>query len=203
MKQLTLVAMTLLLVSCASVYKGETPIDSNLAESKDQIELVLDHNVTQINGNRLFSKRLSRNNYSIAKVEITNNSSEAVTVGRELQFLSNNNPLPFANGAEVYNAIRQKAGAHFLYLLLTFMTFDKTKTVNGETSTSSTPIGVVVGPTTWGINFGIAQSANMRLRAEIRDQNVYHKTIQPGETLTGFATFATKNIGFVTPAIVK
>ena len=73
-----------------------------------------------------------------------------------------------------------------LYLLLTPMRFEVYETNNGFTeTTSSTPIGLFVGPAIAGGNMIVAGSANKKFKTELEEYNLVNKTIKSGETKYG------------------
>ena len=88
---------------------------------------------------------------------------------------------------KIFSTIKQSAASYLWYLLLTPVNLYTTKTnSNGfEENTSSTPIGLVLGPGLAGGNMIAAGSANTKLSNELLEYNINGVIIKKGETRHG------------------
>jgi hypothetical protein len=86
----------------------------------------------------------------------------------------------------VYSSLKQSPASYLWYLLLTPMNLYTNETQNGfQTQTSSTPIGLVVGPGLAGGNMIAASSANKKFQQNLLDYNINGVTIKKGESISG------------------
>ena len=88
---------------------------------------------------------------------------------------------------KTYASLKQGAAGYLLFLLLTPMNLYVTETnaYGVQETTSSTPIGLVIGPGLAGGNVIAASSANKKLKMQLLDYNLKGVTIIKGETKTG------------------
>jgi hypothetical protein len=77
--------------------------------------------------------------------------------------------------------IKQTAGLHLLYLLLTPMTLDLD-------NSGSIPIGLVIGPGIALGNMFVASGANKRFREELLNNELENRQIANGESFYGLIT---------------
>lgn len=86
----------------------------------------------------------------------------------------------------MYSSLKQSPASYLWYLLLTPMNLYTNETQNGfQTQTSSTPIGLVVGPGLAGGNMIAASSANKKFQQNLLDYNINGVTIKKGESISG------------------
>lgn len=92
---------------------------------------------------------------------------------------------------QIYKPIKQNVATYLLYLLLTPVTLNTYGTnQDGQTeNTSSTPIGLAIGPRITALNTITASSANKKFKTEIETYNLSGKTVKAGESITGLIGF--------------
>ena len=87
---------------------------------------------------------------------------------------------------KVFALLKQSSASYLWYLLLTPMNLYTNQTQNGFTrQTSSTPIGLVIGPGLAGGNMIAAGSANTKFEKDLLEYNINGVTIKKGETVSG------------------
>ena len=88
---------------------------------------------------------------------------------------------------EIFKPLKQNVASYFLYLLLSPISFstNSSNEYGRQKTTSSTPIGLVIGPGITAINTITAASANKKFKKEIQTENLKGKTIKKGDTITG------------------
>jgi len=91
--------------------------------------------------------------------------------------------------------LEQKPASYLWYLLLTPMNLYtyKTNSYGGQETSSSTPIGLIVGPGLAGGNFIAASSANKKFESEILEYDIIGRVIKKGETVNGLIGIISDN----------
>jgi len=135
-----------------------------------------------------YEKKELKKGVKLVAVKITNNSAQDLMFGQDAK-------LTYENGTEVYvmenekafKTLKQSPASYLWYLLLTPVNFYTTETnSNGfQQETSSTPIGLVLGPGLAGGNMIAAGSANKKFKEEMLEYNVNGTIIKNGETKYG------------------
>lgn len=174
------------LTSCASGYKMISPEAINYisAHENNGVKLEYKYNLME----KKYAKKEIKKGVKIVAVKITNNTDNDLVFGRDVK-------LAYGNGNEVYvmdnekafTTLKQSVPTYLLYLLLTpvnFYTY-KTNSYGMQETTSSTPIGIVLGPGITAFNMITAGSANKKFKTEMLDYNINGTTINSGETQYG------------------
>lgn len=154
------------------------------SNEKDNVKLEYKYNVLE----KKYLKKELKNGIRLAAVKITNNSQKDYIFGKDLQITySNGNHVNIMESDKVFIRLKQGVPIYALYLLLTPMNFYTTETnSNGfQEETSSTPIGLVVGPGLAAGNMIAAGSANKNFKTELLEYNLLGKTIKAGNTVYG------------------
>lgn len=174
-----------LVSSCASRYKTIEPKSLNYFSSSEVNGVKLEYKYNLLS-KKYFKKELKKG-IKLAAVKITNNSNKDYIFGQDLKLTySNNNEIGLLENTRVYSMLKQNTPIYLLYLLLTPMRFEVNQTTNGFTeTTSSTPIGLIIGPALAGGNMIAASSANKRFKTELENYDLMGKTIKQGETKYG------------------
>lgn len=120
-------------------------------------------------------------------VKITNNSEKELIFGKDIKLVyENGNEINTLETETVFKKIKQSPASYLWYLLLTPTQFNKTSTSSyNQTTTSSTPIGLLIGPGLAGANIIAASSANSNFKKELIEYDINGKTIKKGETVYG------------------
>ena len=187
MKKFILFALiSLFLTSCASSYVKISPetINYTSSDKKDSVKVEYKYGVLQ----KKYAKKEYKKGIKVIAIKVTNNSERDITVGQNLNFTkANGEAFYLLEDKDIFKPLRQNVATYLLYLLLTpinFYTYETNQYGQTET-TSSTPIGLVVGPGVTAINTITAASANKKFKTEIAEYNLVGKTIKTGETIHG------------------
>lgn len=174
------------LTNCASGYKMIEPKSINYVSTNKTDDVKLEYKYDLLH--KKYSKKEIKKGVKIVAVKITNNSDRDLMFGKDVK-------LTYENGSEVYvmenekafKTIKQSPASYLWYLLLTPVNFYTTKTnSNGfQENTSSTPIGLILGPGLAGGNMIAAGSANKKFKTEMLEYNIYGTYIKKGETKYG------------------
>lgn len=123
-------------------------------------------------------------NVKLVAIKITNYSNRDLMFGKDASLTyENGSEIVILENNQVFKTLKQSPASYLFYLLLTPMNLYTTGT-NGQ-ETSSTPIGIVVGPGIAGGNIIAASSANKKFKKELLDFNINGAVIKKGETKYG------------------
>lgn len=88
---------------------------------------------------------------------------------------------------KAFKTIKQSPASYLWYLLLAPINFNTTKTNSYgiQETTSTTPVGLILGPALAGANMLAAGSANKKLKNEMLEYNINGTIIEKGETKYG------------------
>ncbi|UII75762.1 hypothetical protein LV716_16090 [Flagellimonas sp. HMM57] len=174
------------LTNCASGYKMIEPKSINYISSNETDNVKLEYKYDLLE--KKYAKKELKKGVKLVAVKITNNSERDLVFGRDVV-------LAYENGSEVYimenekvfTTIKQSPASYLFYLLLTPVNLYTTETnSNGfEETTSSTPIGLILGPALAGGNMIAAGSANTKFKTEMLDYNINGTVIPKNETKYG------------------
>ena len=181
-----LITIALTVTNCASDYKMIEPKAINYISANESDGVKLEYKYALLE--KQYEKKELKKGVKLVAVKITNNSEKDLMFGRDAK-------LAFENGTEVYvmenekafNTLKQNIASYILYLLLTPVTFYTTETslYGLQEETSSTPIGLILGPGLAGGNMLVAGSANEKFKEEMLEYNVNGTIIKNGETKYG------------------
>jgi hypothetical protein len=174
------------LTNCASGYKMIEPKSINYVSTNETDKVKLEYKYDLLD--KKYAKKELKKGVKIVAVKITNNSDRDLMFGKDAT-------LTYANGAEIYlmenkkafKTIKQSPTSYLWYLLLTPVTFNTTGTnSNGfQENTSSTPVGLILGPGLAGGNMIAAATANKKFETEMLEYNINGTVIKKGETKYG------------------
>lgn len=187
-----IIKITLLLItiasftSCASGYKMIEPETINYISTNESDNVKLEYKYDLLH--KKYAKKEEKKGVKLVAIKLTNNSGKDVMFGRDAK-------LTYENGTEVYvmenekafKTLKQSPASYLWYLLLTPVNLYTTDTnSNGfQEETSSTPIGLILGPGLAGGNMIAASSANKKFKEELLEYNVNGTIIKNGETKYG------------------
>ena len=87
---------------------------------------------------------------------------------------------------KVFSSLKQSVASYLWYLLLTPVNLYTNESQNGfQTETTSTPIGIVIGPGLAGVNMIAASSSNKKFQQDLLNYNMNGVTIKSGENISG------------------
>ncbi len=174
------------LTSCASGYKMIQPKTINYVSTNETDNVKLEYKYDLLD--KKYAKKEVKKGVKLVAIKITNNSEKDIMFGRDAK-------LTYENGSEIYvmenekvfKTLKQSPASYLWYLLLTPVNFYTTETnSNGfQENTSSTPIGLVLGPGLAGGNMIAAGSANKKFKTEMLEYNINGTLIKKGETKYG------------------
>ncbi|WP_299130477.1 hypothetical protein [uncultured Winogradskyella sp.] len=180
-KIILLIAVALTLTNCASRYRMIAPQNINYISTNENsgVKLVYKYDLLE----KKYKKKELKKGVKLVAVRLTNNSGKDVMFGRDAK-------LVYENASEVYvmenekafKTLKQSPASYLWYLLLTPLNFYTTETnSNGfQQETSSTPIGLVLGPGLAGGNMIAAGSANKKFKEEMIRYKLYGTIIKNG-----------------------
>ena len=185
--KMTLLCMAIAtLTNCASGYKMIEPKTINYLSTNETDGVKLEYKYDLLD--KKYAKKEVKNYIRLVAIKITNNSDKDLMFGRDAK-------LTYLNGTEVFvmendkvfKRLKQSAASYLWYLLLTpvnLYTY-KTNAYGGQETTSSTPIGLILGPGLTAGNMIAAGSANVKFKTEMLEYNINGAIIKQGETKYG------------------
>jgi len=181
-----LLSSLLILTSCASKYKMINPNTLNYLSNNTSQKVTLEYKYNLLT--KKYAKKETKKGIKVIAVKLTNNSESDLVFGKDIKLAyENNSELYIMENEKIFKSLKQNTATYLLYLLLTPMNFYTTNTNSYgiQEETSSTPIGLVVGPGLAGGNMIAAGSANKKFKTELLDFNIYGAIIKKGETKYG------------------
>jgi hypothetical protein len=179
---LSLIAIVLILflTSCAATYKKINPPFVKYPPIDDAGTFSYQYDVIRRAGNSKLAKKELKAYMHVVAIKIHNNTDHALEYGKNYKIFSGNQEAGLLGPQVTGDIVKQKAGFHLFYLLLT-----PTTVTNGETTI---PVGLVLGPALAVGNLAVAATANKRFRTELIEYDIENKVIAPGETVYGLIT---------------
>lgn len=189
-----LLTITLLLNSCASGYKMINPDKITFNSKTENQGVTLEYKYNLLD--KKYAKKEIKKGVRLVAVKILNNSDKDLTFGRDLLLTnSNGKHISIYENKRTLNMLEQKPASYLWYLLLTPMNLYtyETNSYGGQETSSSTPIGLIVGPGLAGGNFIAASSANKKFESEILEYDIMGRVIKKGETVNGLIGIISDN----------
>lgn len=180
-KFILLLLITALSTSCASGYKPVEPETLKFGSSDvvDNVKMEYKYNLLK----KKYEKKQKKKNIKVVVVKITNNSERDLMFGSDITLAySNGKEVNIAENDRVFAELKQKGAYHLFYLLLTPMNL---YTDDGRGNTSSTPIGLAIGPGLAATNVIVAGSANKKFEQDLMEYDLNGTLIKKGETKYG------------------
>jgi hypothetical protein len=174
------IVLICILSSCAATYKWIKPAELKYPALEDST-FSYQYNVIQRAGNRKLSKKEAKSHMRVVAVKIFNNTGQPLEYRKNFRIYSGNNEVSLLSPVVASSGIKQTAGLHLLYLLLTPMTLD-------VDNSGSIPIGLVIGPGIALGNMFVASGANKRFREELLNNELENRVIANGESFYGLIT---------------
>jgi len=179
-----LLAIIVILNSCASGYKIVNPNSLNYNSNDKKNGVTLDYKYDLLS--KKYAKKETKKGVKVVAIKITNNSENDIVFGKDLKLVyENGNELYVMENDRVFKDLKQNTVTYLLYLLLAPISFNKTTSSGGNIETSSTPIGLIIGPGIAGGNMLVAGSANKKFKNQLLEFNLNRVTIKKGETKAG------------------
>lgn len=193
-KIIFLLSIPFLLNSCASRYKTIQPTTLNYISNNTLNGVTLEYKYDLLD--KKYAKKETKKGIRLVAVKVKNNTEKDLVFGKDIKLNSENgNELYLLENERTFKSLKQSPTSYLFYLLLSPIQFFTTKTNSyGMTEqTSSTPIGLIIGP---GLALGhmiVASNANKKFKTELNDYNINGKMIKKGETAFGLISFQSDN----------
>ncbi len=184
--KITLLLSALVLLSnCASGYKTINPSTLNYISNSTDKGVVLEYKYELLE--KKYKKKEVAKGIRLVAVKITNNSNRDLTFGKDVKLTYDDGTgIYIMENEKVFKSLKQSAASYLWYLLLTPMNFYTTKSDNGfQTQTSSTPVGLVVGPGLAGGNMIAVGAANKKFKEDLFSNDIIGTIIKKGESVSG------------------
>lgn len=135
-----------------------------------------------------YAKKELKKGIKVIAVKITNNTDKTYVFGRNLTLeYSNGREVYFMDRALTYKSLKQGSAIYSLYLLMTPLNLYtySSNSYGIQEETSSTPVGLVLGPGLSLLNILKSSSANKKFKEQLQEYNPIGKQISAGETIYG------------------
>lgn len=190
-----LLSATLLLSGCASSYRSihpETMQYGNRSESQG-VELSYKYNVLRELNNKKYAKKENNRFTHVVAVKITNNSDQAINLSNDVHYFMGNTEFTPLAPEHTHSSLKQGVPIYLLYLLFTPMTVTRTESGTGYqnggvstyTNSTTTRVGLILGPALTAYNLIKAGSANQKFKHDLQNYSIQNKQLLPGETTYG------------------
>ena len=171
--------------NCASGYQTINPSSLNYRSNSSDKGVLLEYKYDLLD--KKYRKKELEKDVRLVAIKITNNSDRDLQFGKDIRLTyTEGGELYIMDNNKIFSSLKQSPASYLWYLLLTPLQFVKNESANGyPTSSSSTPIGLVVGPGLAGGNMIAASSANTKFEKDLLNYNVNGKIIKKGTTVSG------------------
>lgn len=182
------------LTNCASSYKMIQPKSINYVSSNENSNVELQYRYELLH-KKYFKKELKKG-IKLVAIKITNNSNKDLIFGKDIVLTyENDSEIYLVENKQDYKLLKQSPLSYLWYLLLTPTNLFTTETNSSgiEETTSSTPIGLLLGPGLAVGNMVAADAANKKFKTELLDYNIKGTVITKGETQYGLIGIQTNS----------
>ncbi|RTY99499.1 hypothetical protein EKM02_09940 [Flavobacterium sp. RSP49] len=197
-KIIFLLSTIIALNSCASAYKSIHPASLNYISNNILHGVTLEYKYDLLN--KKYAKKETKKGLRIVAIKVKNDTEKDLVFGKDIKLnFESGNELYLLENEKTFKSLKQSPASYLFYLLLSPIQFFTTKTnSNGMTEqTSSTPIGLIIGPGLALGNMIVASNANKKFKTELNDYSINGKIIKKGETVFGLITFQSDNYGAI------
>lgn len=204
MKTLLITALAILLTGCATSYK---PVDREALPYKTsslspEIDFAFSRSTLRNSPNPRYVRKAIATRTDIVAVKLRNRTDHPLSVQDDLTFFSGSTIVQPAQASTAIRDVRQSPGMYFLYFLMA------PANIYGSSSSCDydgcrddfffLPVGLVIGPVLTAINAAVASSANGNFRKDIQSQDLWDKTLAPGDSASGYLVFPNSNMKTLT-----
>ena len=194
LKIIFLSSCALLLNSCASGYKSINPSSINYVSKNINNAVTLEYKYDLLDNK--YAKKEKSKTVKLIAIKVSNNSDRDLVFGTDISLSYENDATLYLMEKEtIYKTLKQSPTSYLWFLLLSPVQISKTETnsYNSSGTTSSFPVGLILGPGIAGGNMIVASSANKKFNADLNDYNINGKTIKKGETVYGLVGINSNN----------
>ncbi len=191
----TLVIAVLFLNSCASVYKPVNPegLKYNSISTHEEVSLEYKYDLLD----KKYQKKEQKRDVRLVAVKVTNNSNKDLIFGDDIRLTyENGGQLLLLEREKVFKELKQQPATYLFYLPLTLLSVSFTKESSDYSSyqtTSTIPVGLILGPALAGGNLYQAAKSNKKFRADLDAYLLQGRRIAPGETVYGLIGLRANN----------
>ncbi|SEN76007.1 hypothetical protein SAMN05216436_12153 [bacterium A37T11] len=186
---LRIIAVSIIFSGCASGYKTLMPEQMSYLSggAKDGISIDYKYGVLD----KKYAKKEAKNFVKLVSVKLINQTDKDLVFGQNIKLrYSGGSEATLMNMDEVYRSLRQHPATYLWYLALTPLNLYVNKSESNssgysQSKTSTTPIGLILGPGIAGGNMIAASNANKKFRADLEMYNLIGRSIKKGETVYG------------------
>ena len=188
-----LAVLVAILNSCASSYQKINPKTLNYASKNIENNILFEYKYDLLK--KKYKKKETKKGVKLIAIKITNNSENDIVFGQDFNLVyENGNIINIIQTDKIFKQIKQSPASYLWYLLLTPMQFNTSTSSNGQVEkSSSTPVGLLIGPGLAGGNMIAASSANKNFKNELLEFDMNGKTIKKGETIYGLVGLTSNN----------
>lgn len=170
------------LTNCASGYKLIEPKSINYISNSESNGVKLEYKYDLLD--KKYAKKEVKKGVKLVAVKVTNSTNGDIRFGDDVKLIyENGKEVHVMQNENVFKSLKQSPASYLWYLLLTPMNL-YTSDSSGR-QTSSTPIGLIIGPGLAGGNMLAAGSANKKFETEMIVHSINGTIIKPGETKFG------------------
>ncbi|MBW2961448.1 hypothetical protein [Mesonia aestuariivivens] len=171
-----------LLTSCASKYRVIEPEKIKYISKNEDDNVRIEYKYDLLH--KKYRKKEEKKDIKLVAFKITNNTERDLMLGRDITIqFSDGKEAQIVDSKRVFEELKQEPGWYLFYLLLTPLNFYTTNS-NGESS-SSTPIGLILGPGLAAGNLLGASGANKNFEKELMLYDIYGMEIPKGKSKYG------------------
>lgn len=180
--------------SCASGYRALGPSELNYNSEHMEQNLTVEYKYDLLR--KKYAKKERKKDVRLVAIKVSNNTNRDLVFGEDF-FLSykNGGQVIVMSRKEIFSSLKQQPASHLAYLLLAPVSFN-TYTTNSyginETS-SSFPIGLILGPGIAAGNIIAASSANKKFKNDLEEYDLQGKVIPKGKTVYGLIGIKSNN----------
>ncbi len=176
----------ILLTSCASGYRTIEPKTINYISNNESQDVKLEYKYDLLR--RKYAKKELKKGVKLVAIKISNNSDRDLMIGDDIRLTYGSGiDVVVMDPNQVFVKLKQSPASYLFYLLLSPLNFYTTETdsYGRQEQTSSTPVGLILGPGLAMGNMVAAGSANKKFKKEMLDYNIYGTVVKKGETVYG------------------
>ncbi len=178
-----------LLSSCASGYRMINPRALNYVSGSSDSGVSLEYKYDLLE--KKYAKNETKKGVKLVAIKITNSTGQDLIFGKDIRLsYENDNEIHILENEHIFKSVKQSAASYLFYLLLTPLNL---YTTNSSGNTSSTPIGLIAGPSLTGANMIAAGSANKKFKEELLTYDLNGSLIKKGEITYGLIGIKTDN----------
>ncbi|MEX6626585.1 hypothetical protein [Tenacibaculum salmonis] len=174
-----------LLTNCASGYKSINPASLNYLSKSIDNGVILEYKYELLN--KKYKKKELAKGIKLIAIKLTNNSNKDLTFGEDLKLTYDDGTgLYIMENELIFKSLKQSVTSYLWYLLLTPLNIYTTSySSRGYQETSSTPVGLIIGPGLAAGNMIAAGSANEKFKKDLLNYNINGTIIKKGEKISG------------------